>query len=119
MTRQIDHTRIIPGSYIFDGRASRQGYRLNKLCLSLAKPENRDRFREDEAAYMDEWELSDEHKELIAARDFLGLIRTGGNIYMLIKLGATVGEGLYHMGAQQRGESYEEFLATRNASGAR
>jgi protocatechuate 4,5-dioxygenase alpha chain len=38
---------------------------------------------------------------------------------MLIKLGATVGEGLYHMGAQQRGESYEEFMATRNASGAR
>jgi protocatechuate 4,5-dioxygenase alpha chain len=119
MASQIDRNRKIPGSYIFDGRASRQGYQLNKFCLSLAKPENRDRFREDEAAYMDDWALTDMHRELIAARDFLGLIKTGGNIYLLMKLGAAVGEGLYHMGAQQRGESYEEFLATRNASGAR
>ena len=43
----------------------------------------------------------------------------GGNIYYVYKLGATVGQGLYHLGAQMRGQSYEDFLATRNARGAR
>ena len=43
----------------------------------------------------------------------------GGNIYMIIKIGTVTGHGLYQIGAHQRGETYEEFLATRNASGAR
>ena len=63
--------------------------------------------------------LSKKEKELVKNRDFLGLIKAGGNIYMLIKLGAALGVGLYHMGAQQRGQTYEEFMNTRKASGAR
>ena len=43
----------------------------------------------------------------------------GGNIYMIIKIGAVIGHGLYQIGAHQRGETYEEFLSTRNAAGAR
>ena len=41
------------------------------------------------------------------------------NIYMIMKIGAVVGQGLYQIGAHQRGETYEEFLETRNASGAK
>jgi hypothetical protein len=32
---------------------------------------------------------------------------------MLIKIGAVTGDGLAAMGAQQRGETVEEFMATR------
>jgi hypothetical protein len=49
---------------------------------------------------------------------FSGLLAAGGNIYFLIKLGVVTGNGLYVMGAKMRGESYEQFLATRNDSGA-
>ena len=37
---------------------------------------------------------------------------------MMLKLGAATGNGLYQMGAQQRGETYQEFLATRNNKSA-
>jgi protocatechuate 4,5-dioxygenase, alpha chain len=36
----------------------------------------------------------------------------------MLKLGSVTGTSLYRMGAQMRGESYEEFLKTRNISGA-
>ena len=36
------------------------------------------------------------------------------NIYALLKIGSATGNSLYRMGAQMRGESYEQFLATRN-----
>jgi hypothetical protein len=37
---------------------------------------------------------------------------------VLMKLGACTGFGLYHIGAQMRGETYEAFLATRKDRGA-
>jgi hypothetical protein len=36
----------------------------------------------------------------------------------MLKIGSANGNSLYRMGAQMRGETYEEFLKTRNISGA-
>jgi len=55
----------------------------------------------------------------VVARDWLKLIHLGANSYILMKIGATIGIGHYHQGAQERGETYEEFLATRNVPEAR
>jgi protocatechuate 4,5-dioxygenase alpha chain len=110
----------IPGTYVFDNTRSRIGYELNKLCYSLTDAKNRELYRRDEEAYLARYKLSDGQKSAIRRRDWLALTKhCGGNIYYVYKLGATVGQGLYHMGAQMRGLSYEEFLATRNARGAR
>ena len=106
--------RPIPDTTIFDLRLSRRGQRLNKLCASLCKPENRDVFKHDEAAYLSKFGLSDREKDLVRRRDFQGLIEAGTNIYFLLKIGSVTGNGLYRMGAQMRGESYEQFLASRN-----
>ena len=108
----------IADTSIFDLRASRRGYRLNKMCGSLCSPANREEFKRDEEAYMAKSGLRDEEKKLIRARDFAGMIDAGMNIYFMIKVGSVTGNGLYKMGAQMRGESYEEFLATRNIRGA-
>jgi len=62
---------------------------------------------------MSRFSLLEEEKNLIRKRDFRGLIEAGTNIYYLLKIGSVTGNGLYRMGAQMRGESYEEFLATR------
>jgi protocatechuate 4,5-dioxygenase alpha subunit len=106
--------RPIPDTTVFDLRLSRRGQRLNRLCASLCKPENRDAFKRDEEAYLSKFGLSDREKDLVRRRDFQGLIEAGTNIYFLLKIGSVTGNGLYRMGAQMRGESYEQFLASRN-----
>ncbi len=110
--------KAISDTSIFDLRVSRRGYRLNKLCASLCSPENRDLFKRDEEAYMTHFGLSESEKQLIRKRDFQGMIDAGMNIYFMLKIGSVTGNGLYKMGAQMRGESYEQFLDTRNIKGA-
>ena len=120
MVKQVDKSKEIPGTTIFGGSESRKGYRLNKFAMSFTTPSNREAFSADEEAYMEQWKLSDRERQFIRARDYRGLIEEcGGNIYMIMKLGTCTGHGLYHIGAQLRGQTFEEFLATRNASGAR
>ena len=110
--------RPIPETTVFDLRASRRGYRLNKMCGSLCSPENREAFKRDEEAYMARFYLSEEEKDLVRKRDFGGLIHAGLNTYWMLKLGAVTGASLYRMGAQMRDESYEQFLSTRNLKDA-
>jgi protocatechuate 4,5-dioxygenase, alpha chain len=108
----------IPDTTIFDLKASRRGYRLNKMCGSLCNPKSRETFKADEEAYMARFGLTDSEKELVRKRDFAALIHAGLNIYFMLKLGAVTGNSLYRMGAQMRGESYEEFLSTRRLKDA-
>ena len=39
----------IPGTTVFDADQMRRGYWLNQFCVSLMKPENRERFKADDA----------------------------------------------------------------------
>ena len=116
MGRQV--TGAIPDTSIFDLRLARRGQRLNRMCAALCAPQERDAFKRDEEAFMSRFGLTDAEKELIRKRDFQGLIDAGMNIYSMLKVGSATGNGLYKMGAQMRGESYEQFLATRNIRGA-
>jgi protocatechuate 4,5-dioxygenase, alpha chain len=108
----------IQGSEVFDLATSWRGYRINKMCNALSQAANREAFKRDEEAFMAAHGLREEEKQLVRARDFPGLLEAGGNIYFLLKLGVVTGNGLYVMGAKMRGESYEQFLATRNERGA-
>ena len=108
----------IPDTSIFDLRLSRRGIRLNKMCTALCSPAEREAFKRDEEAFMSRFSLTEEEKNLIRRRDFEGLIEAGMNIYAMLKVGSATGNSLYRMGAQMRGESYEQFLATRNMKDA-
>jgi protocatechuate 4,5-dioxygenase alpha subunit len=108
----------IPDTSIFDLRASRRGYRLNRMCGSLCSAANREAFKRDQEAYMAKFSLSDSERELIRKRDFAGMIEAGMNIYFMLKIGSVTGNSLYRMGAQMRGETYEQFLSTRNLKDA-
>ncbi len=118
MTTGTRHDWGIPDTYVFDGGLSQKGYRLNKFCHSMCQLENRKAFLANEDAYMDRFSLTDEEKKAIRDRDWLKAIQLGGNIYFVMKVGAAVKQGLYTVGAQQRGETLEQFLSTRNVSGA-
>jgi len=98
---------------------SPQAYRLNKLGMSLTDPANRQAFLADEPGYMRALGLDEAVIALVRARDWGRLIEAGGNIYLLLKIAATVGQTLLQMGAQMRGETVEAFMATRPVGGAR
>lgn len=119
MKQQLESPQPIPDTIVFDLRESHKGYRINKMCNSLIDESNRAAYKADEEAYLEKYSLTEKEKELVRNRDWAGLNDTGANIYYLIKLGFVVGHGLYRIGAQMRGESFEDFLASRRAKGAR
>lgn len=120
MVKQVDSERPIEDTKVFDSEQTRLGYRLNKFAMSMVHPENREAFLADEEACLAASGLTEEEKQLIRDRDWRAIMdEHGGNIYMIMKIGAVIGQGLYQIGAHQRGQTYEEFLATRNAAGAR
>ena len=99
----------IPGTTIFDAEQSRKGYHLNQFCMSLMKPENRERFKANERAYLDEWPMTEEQKQAVLARDLNRCIELGGNIYFLAKIGATDGKSFQYMAASMTGMTQEEY----------
>ena len=99
----------IPGTTIFDAEQSRLGYHLNQFCMSLMKAKNRERFKADERAYLDEWPMSEEQKQAVMARDLNRCIAAGGNIYFLAKIGATDGRSFQYMAASMTGMTQEEY----------
>ena len=107
------------GTYIFDHQRSNQGYALNKMCMSLTKAENREQFSTDPTAYMHSYNVPEDQIDAVDRRDWLSLTKSGGNVYMLLKLGHLLGVELWAIGAQQRGETLEKFLETRMVKDAR
>ncbi|WP_297906550.1 protocatechuate 4,5-dioxygenase subunit alpha [Thiomonas sp.] len=99
----------VPGTTIFDAEMSRLGYHLNQFCMSLMKPANRERFKADERAYLDEWPMTEEQKQAVLARDLNRCIHLGGNIYFLAKIGATDGRSFQYMAASMTGMTQEEY----------
>jgi protocatechuate 4,5-dioxygenase alpha chain len=99
----------IPGTTVFDAEQSRKGYHLNMFCMSLMKAPNRDRFRANERAYLDEWPMSEDQKLAVLARDYNRMIALGGNIYFLAKIFATDGKSFQYAAASMTGMSQEEY----------
>jgi protocatechuate 4,5-dioxygenase alpha subunit len=103
----------IPGTSVFTGERSQQGYRLNRFAMSLTDPANRARFLADEATYMRAMELDEQEADMVRRRDWPAMIDHGGSIYLILKIAGTIGQTLLQMGAQMRGETLEQFMATR------
>ena len=101
----------IPGTYVQDSVQLRRGYHLNMFCMSLNDAGNRDDFRADEAAYLDRFPMTDAQRRAVLARDWLGMLRLGGNIYYTFKLAAFDGLTMQHVGAAMSGTgmTVEEF----------
>lgn len=81
----------IPGTRVYTAARARKGYHINQFAMSLMKAENRERFKADERAYLDEWPISEEAKAALLKRDYNTLLDLGGNVYFLSKLFSTDG----------------------------
>jgi protocatechuate 4,5-dioxygenase, alpha chain len=99
----------VPGTTVFDAEQSRKGYHLNQFCMSLMKPANRERFKADTRAYLDEWPMSEEQKQAVLARDLNRCIAAGGNIYFLAKIGAALGKSFQQMAGSMTGMTEDEY----------
>ena len=81
----------IPGTRVYTAARARKGYHINQFAMSLMTHENRERFKADELAYLDEWPISEEAKQALLKRDYNTLLDLGGNVYFLSKLFSTDG----------------------------
>ena len=109
MTEYTSEFDDIPGTRVFTAQRAKQGYQLNQFCMSLMKAPNRERFKADERAYLDEWAMSEEQKQAVLARDYNAMLEQGGNIYFLAKIFATDGLSYLQAVSTMTGMPIEEY----------
>ena len=107
----------IPGTTVFTARRSRQGFALNQFCMSLMRAENRELFKRDERAYLDQWPMSEEQKRAVLSRDYNAMLAVGGNIYFLAKIFATDGKSFVQAAASMTGMTVEQYTAMMVSGG--
>jgi len=107
----------IPGTRVYTTRRARQGYWLNQFAMSLMKDENRKRWLADEAAYLEDWPMSDDQKQAVLDRDYNRLLDLGGNIYFLAKVFSTDGLSFLQAVSTMTGMSVEDYQQMMLAGG--
>ncbi|MCM0031678.1 protocatechuate 4,5-dioxygenase subunit alpha [Sandarakinorhabdus limnophila] len=107
----------IPGTRVYTAARARKGYHLNQFCMSLMKPENRARWKADEAAYLADWPLTDDQRAAVLARDYNRLLDLGGNIYFLAKVFSTDGLSFVQAVSTMTGMSVADYQAMMLAGG--
>ncbi|GFE91769.1 protocatechuate 4,5-dioxygenase subunit alpha [Steroidobacter agaridevorans] len=99
----------IPGTYVFDAERARQGYPLNRFCMSLMHEDNRKRFKADEAAYVGTFGLSEEQVDAVLSRSWNRMLALGGNVYFMAKLFFTDGRSVQFACAQMAGMTQDAY----------
>jgi len=87
---------------LFDESTATRGIRLNKAAYALKDEPQRDLFHSDEEAWMEQFGLTDEEKELVRKRDWIGLWRAGMSIYVMVKLSGVTDTPLPEIGKQMK-----------------
>ena len=92
-----------PGTLVYSSSLALKGHALNTFALSLRSPINRECFLADEGAYLERYNLAVAHKTAVLQRDWTALLQAGGHLQAILKIAATVGQGLWHIGAHHAG----------------
>ena len=109
MTSYTADFEDIPGTRVFTAARAKNGYQLNQFCMSLMKPDNRERFKANERAYLDEWPMSEDQRQAVLDRDYNRMLDLGGNIYFLAKIFATDGLSYLQAVSTMTGMSIEDY----------
>ena len=107
----------IPGTRVYTGKRAQQGYWMNQFAMSLMKADNRERWKADERAYLNEWPMSEEQRQAILDRDYNRCLDLGGNIYFLAKVFSTDGMSFLQAVGTMTGMSTEDYQAMMIAGG--
>jgi protocatechuate 4,5-dioxygenase, alpha chain len=107
----------IPGTRVFTAARARKGYWLNQFCMTLMTDANRQRFRANERACLDEWPMTEAQKQAVLKRDYNAAIDEGGNIYFLAKIFFTDEISFLQAVGTMTGMSPEDYQAMMVAGG--
>lgn len=113
---ELEGINDLQGSYPFNHSRSHTNFRINRFLHALVRPEHRIRFVSDFEALANEYELSKEEKDLILGRKWIEMIRRGVIFFVLEKMAAVLGVSNPEIYAAFRGETVEQFQATRKVS---
>ena len=107
-----------PASHPFTLDVSVARYDLNRFLQRMVEPAHRAAFVADEDAALATAGLDPVDRDLIRRRDWSGLIERGAIFFGLEKLAAVLGLPNATVYAGMRGETLDQFQASRNAPGA-
>ena len=110
---ELEGAGALSGTYPFTHARSHANLRINTFLHDLVQPEHRARFVNDFEALAAERGLSDEETDLIRGRKWIEMVRRGVSFFVLEKMAAVLGVSNPEVYAAFRGESLEQFLATR------
>lgn len=116
LTHQLDGLEKLEGTYPFTLERSHKAYRLNLFLRNLSNQIHRERFLADKEALMSECQLTDEEKDMIRELKWIEMIRYGAIFFGLEKLSAVLGKSNPEIYACMRGETMEQFQASRKVS---
>lgn len=100
-----------PGTLLYSPQLALQGHMLTQFALSLRVAQNRQAFLDNECAYMQAWGISSSDQDAVLRRDWTALLQSGGHLQAILKIAATVGQGLWHVGAHHVGTTVETLQA--------
>lgn len=115
-THELAGAEELAGTYPFTIERAVKGFRINHFLHRLIEPDFRKRFVDDQEGLFADSDLTDEEKELIRSRNWIGMIHYGVIFFMLEKMAAVLGIGNIDVYAAFRGMSVPEFQKTRNAA---
>jgi protocatechuate 4,5-dioxygenase alpha chain len=107
----------IPGTRVYTTARARQGYWLNQFAMSLMTPQNRERWKADNTAYLADWPMTEDQKAAVLARDYNRMLDLGGNIYYLAKIFSTDGLSFVQAVSTMTGMSVEDYQKMMAAGG--
>ncbi len=113
MGHELEGAEALAGTYPFTHARSHANLRINRFLHALVRPEHRARFVNDFEALASEHGLTEEEKDLIRNRKWIEMIRRGVIFFVLEKMAAVLGVSNPEVYAAFRGETIEQFLATR------
>lgn len=113
MNPQLEGIEAITGTYAFDLRVSNRTLALNRFFWHMIRAEHRETYLADPVAAMTQAGLTAEEQAMVQAQDWLGLVRHGVNFFVLEKFARVVRKTNLEVYALMRGETFDEFMATR------
>ncbi|MBC2665885.1 gallate dioxygenase [Novosphingobium flavum] len=112
---ELAGAEAVQGTYPFTPTRSQANFRINDFLHRLIEPAHRRRFVADFNGLADEFALTAEERDLIAGRKWIEMIQRGVSFFVLEKMAAVIGVSNPEVYAAFRGETLEQFLATRKA----
>lgn len=110
---ELQDVEKLAGTYPFTHAVSHANFRINSFLRDLVIPQHRMRFVKDFEALANERGLTEEEKNLIRERKWIEMVRRGVSFFVLEKMAAVLGVPNPQVYAAFRGETLEQFLATR------